>query len=696
MRSDSEQWLIAKNIDTEAEIADLRAKLDEAEETLRAIRSGEVEALVIEGADGRQIYTLESSATASNRFRGEVLAQVSDVAIAVDNEQRVTFFNTAAERQYGVAATEALGCKLGEVYTCRWLRPDDEAESVAALRSCGEWRGEAIHVTRHGHEIYVESTVTMLRAEGDTPGGQLAVIRDITERKLAEAALRESEERGRLAIDAAQMGTWDRNMLTGESLWSPHHEIIFGYQPGKPHRTYSEFLNSLHPEDVARVEAAEREAIAKRTDYSCEYRVIWPDGSIRWVSAFGRFQYDSEGRPIRLLGMIMDITQRKSAQVALMEASEAKDRFLATLSHELRTPLTPALLIIGAVAIDERLDPGLREELATVRRNLELEARLIDDLLDLNRLACGKISLHLQPADLHRALQDVLSICHKEITEKGLALQLELASPDHFVSGDTGRLQQVIWNLLKNATKFTPKGGSITIRSLNPCEGTVRIEVTDTGLGIDPKHFSRLFVAFEQTNAQITRQFGGLGLGLAICKAIVDLHGGKIWVESKGKGHGATFALELPTTNIRVPARTGAKLARKTTSRRSKSGDRNPRILLVEDNADTLRILTRLLEKVGCRVTAADGVNSALAAAQAARAQSEKFDLVVSDLGLPDGDGRELMRQLRDLDGLAGIAISGYGMEADIEQSRAVGFARHLTKPVQLEELQEAISDLAK
>ena len=361
------------------------------------------------------------------------------------------------------------------------------------------------------------------------------------------------------------------------------------------------------------------------------------------------------------------------------------------LSHELRTPLTPVLMTVSAREADTTLTAELREELSMIRRNLELETSLIDDLLDLNRLAHGKITLRLQHADLHDILRNVLEVCREDIKAHNLKLRLELSASQHTVNADGGRLQQVFWNLLKNATKFTPADGTITIRTSNSRAGIVRAEVADTGRGIAPEIIPSLFVAFEQGGTKKTTEHsggGGLGMGLAICKVLVHLHGGKIWVVSKGEYQGSTFFVELPTATGQPPTETAAASARPATKWNPKVGDHDLRILLVEDNADTLRILSRLLERAGCKVTTAQSVSAAMAAAQEVREREEKFDLLISDLGLPDGDGRDIMRELHERDGLSGIAISGYGMEEDIEKSRAAGFAEHLTKPIQMQELQ--------
>jgi signal transduction histidine kinase len=246
------------------------------------------------------------------------------------------------------------------------------------------------------------------------------------------------------------------------------------------------------------------------------------------------------------------IEELKEAKEAAENANRAKDRFLAILSHELRTPLTPALMIVSAHESNPALPCELREDLETVRRNLELEARLIDDLLDLNRLVHGKVALHLGVKDLHHILENVLNICREKIKSKSLIVRLELTATDHRVNCDDARLQQVFWNLLDNATKYSTPGGTITVRSSNPSAGVVRVEVIDSGEGINPEVIPRLFIAFEQGDSRSSQQFAGLGLGLAIGKALVDLHGGRISAQSEGPGQGATFTVEMAVTSYLI------------------------------------------------------------------------------------------------------------------------------------------------
>ncbi|MEA2600281.1 MAG: hypothetical protein QOF89_1273 [Acidobacteriota bacterium] len=360
-------------------------------------------------------------------------------------------------------------------------------------------------------------------------------------------------------------------------------------------------------------------------------------------------------------------------------ASRAKDRFLAALSHELRTPLTPVLLRVAALAGSPELPRPLRDDLRMIQRNVELEAKLIDDLLDLTRITRGKLSLHFEVVEIHEVLEHVVEICLEEAQAKRLEIDIAAAAIEPHVWADPGRLRQVLWNLVKNAVKFTPAGGRIQVRTGNPEPGKIRIEVVDPGIGIEPEVLPHLFNAFEQGDATVTRSFGGLGLGLAISKALVDQHNGTLTGMSSGRGHGATFTVTLATV---APPRPEEIVAAAGIG-----AARSLRLLLVEDHEPTLEVMAALLEMAGHDVNTAPDLRSARALAA-----SHEFDLVVSDLGLPDGTGFDLMRELRDLYGLKGIAVSGYGMEEDLRRSREAGFLEHLVKPVDVEKLKAALA----
>ncbi|HME89016.1 MAG TPA: response regulator [Chthoniobacterales bacterium] len=359
--------------------------------------------------------------------------------------------------------------------------------------------------------------------------------------------------------------------------------------------------------------------------------------------------------------------------------SAAKDWFLAMLSHELRMPLTPVLASVSSLEHESDLPESARECLQLIRRNVELEARLIDDLLVLARISKGKVELNFEIVDAHQLLRNVLEIWQTGIERKKLKLRTEFTAEKIFVQADPARLQQIFWNLIKNAVKFTPNRGKICIRTANDSDGNLRVEVKDTGCGIDPELLPKVFHAFEQGRRN---ELGGLGLGLAISKALVEAHRGFINAESDGRDRGAKLTALFPTCE-RNAVPESAKTPRAAPARRS------VRLLLVEDHEDTNHSLTRMLRRRGYEVHPACDLRSALDLAA-----TRRFDVLVSDIGLPDGSGIDLLKALRAKREVFGIALSGYGMEEDIRRSRDVGFSHHLVKPVDLNKLDSIIQEV--
>ncbi len=339
-------------------------------------------------------------------------------------------------------------------------------------------------------------------------------------------------------------------------------------------------------------------------------------------------------------------------------------------------------MLLSDRATDPALPSDLRDDLAMIRRNVELEARLIDDLLDVTRVSRGKIELHTELVEIDEILRTTIEICTgDEIVRRQLVVALENSAVQHHVLADRARLQQVLWNLINNAIKFSPDRARVVIRTWNPQPGRIAISVRDSGIGIDAEQLPRLFDAFEQGGRAITRRFGGLGLGLAISKALIELHGGVIRAESDGASHGSTFTIELDTC-----ARSVASAPPDAATALTLEAPR--RILLVEDHAPSLAILTRLLSRAGHDVSTANTV----AAAQEILSR-ETFDLLISDLGLPDGSGIDIVRCL-DGSSMPRIALSGYGMEGDVRACLDAGFDSHLTKPVDWPRLASIISQL--
>ena len=391
--------------------------------------------------------------------------------------------------------------------------------------------------------------------------------------------------------------------------------------------------------------------------------------------------------------VVTDLTEQKNQQNLKLakdladKSNRAKDAFLAALSHELRTPLTPVLIAAVELEQNQTLPAHVQRDLAMIRRNVELEARLIDDLLDLTRIASGKLELRSATLDVHATVRAAIAICRPEFELKDQHFETHLEAQQTVTNGDVVRLQQALWNLIRNATKFTPARGHVTVRTRNSPGPGICIEVRDSGIGFEPDDSLKLFEPFEQGSRQITRQFGGLGLGLAISSSIIQAHGGIIRAESRGPNLGATFTIELPLITARATSAGSAH----PHDAESAPGARRVRVLLVEDHKDTRSTLQRYLQAARNDVTATGTAAQALEIAA-----TSKFDVVISDLGLPDdGGGLALMRLLRDRHGLKGIAVSGYGMDEDVAQSRAAGFVHHLTKPFSLERLKDLIVEVS-
>ena len=373
----------------------------------------------------------------------------------------------------------------------------------------------------------------------------------------------------------------------------------------------------------------------------------------------------------------------EAEKIAAQKASKAKDDFLAALSHELRTPLTPALAAATYLEDNaEKLPPEFAEDIEIIKRNVQLQARLIDDLLDLTRIARGKLHFELEDCDAHTITRNALEIAQSAIAAKKLKIATELEAKEHHIRADCIRLQQVFWNLINNAVKFTSPGGEITVRTFNDKQARFHFEIVDTGIGIEPQRLASLFQPFEQADPSVTRHFGGLGLGLAISKRLVDLHGGTIEAESRGRSIGATFKVTLDT--LPEGAASGVK------NRIAGKGSKPLRILLVEDHQDTRRALSRLLTHFGHRV-----VTTGTVATAKQIVGSDQIDVLLCDIGLPDGSGYEVAAQARAKRRIKAIALTGFGTEKDVLRSKEAGFDFHLVKPVNFHELQSVLEQLA-
>jgi PAS domain S-box-containing protein len=621
--------------------------------------------------------------------RETVLASISDAFSALDRNWRYIYVNDKVAELAGWPKEKMLGRVIWEIF------PDSVNtkfyEQCQRVMETGEPAiGEFFHAP---WRRWLDTRIY------PTKNGIVIFRADVTERKEQEriaaereAKLKESQERLRLATEAADVGTFDFYPNTGELQFSDRSRELFGIPPGMK-VTYEMYLAGVHPDDrhiVNETVALLRES-GSSGRFDIEYRTIGiTDNKERWVAERGRAVVDSAGQIARFIGTMLDITDKKTAEILLErakneaeEANRAKDRFLAMLSHELRTPLTPVLMTIASLRREPNLSDDLRHDLEMLQRNIELEALLIDDLLDLTRIAHGKLELHNDAVDIHGTIEHALSICAGDLIGKKIQVIRHFNAREHHCWADPARLQQVFWNVVKNSAKFTPEGGRIVISTRNTEAQQIVIEISDSGIGIDRELIPRIFDAFEQGGGGITSKYGGLGLGLAICKRVIDLHSGSISAQSEGKNRGATFTVTLNA--MATSMLEGPVLFLESEPPQVK----HIHILFVEDHEDTARVLGRILRNAGFDVTHA----GTLAAAQALAA-SKRFDLLISDLGLPDGSGVELMKSLRDMQGIKGIALSGFGTDEDVAASTAAGFAAHLTKPVDWERLRAEIDRL--
>lgn len=541
------------------------------------------------------------------------------------------------------------------------------------------------------------SVVTMpIPPETASGPGLFIMVDDITERRRVEqerdAALKalriKEEQHGRL-VESNIIGIISAN-LSGEITEANDAFLsMLGFTREDLRRNRLSWIDLTPSEYEERDHRAIDELWVSGACTPYEKQFLREDGSRASVligaAALERY-------PRKWIGFVLDITERKRAEQSWKEAkdaaeaaSRAKDDFLAVLSHELRTPLTPVLVAATAMLDDPATPIEVRPMLEMTRRNIELEARLIDDLLDVTRISRGKLQLNKEMVDAHALILQAIEICRDDIRAGGLELNLDLTAEAHHVEADPARLQQVLWNLIKNAVKFTPAGGRLAIQSHQGDDLDLIVEVRDTGIGIEPASLPVIFDAFEQGETTTRRRFGGLGLGLAISRVVTEMHGGRLSATSEGSGQGATFTLELATVPAPAPV-----VQERPPALQGQPTHRPLKILLVEDNKDTLHYLSWILTQHGHQVRAVGRLELALDAAG-----ETSFDLVISDIELPDGSGLDLMRHLHTRRRIPAIAMSGFGSDEDIELSRASGFDEHLIKPVDFRRLATVIQQLA-
>ncbi len=623
------------------------------------------------------------------RFR-LLVESVQDFAIfMLDPDGCVVTWNSGARRNFRYSAQEIVAQHFSQFYTEDEQKAGRPRWDLDCARVQGRIEDEGWRVRKGGARFWAFAVITAMRDVKGRLIGFAIVTRDLTERKEAEAKLRATEEQFRLLVDGVdEYAIYLLDCMGNVASWNVGAQRVKGY-------TASEIIGKnfacfYTAEDVAAGRPQRNLESARADGHVRDQGLrVRKDGSTFHAEVVLTALRDEGGNLRAFSKVARDVTdhiERRDAETAMIaaeKANKAKDDFLAALSHELRTPLTPALAAASYLVDNaEKLPSEFGEDLDTIRRNVQLEARLIDDLLDLTRVKRGKIDLRFERVDAHDCVRQAIEITHSTIAEKGLKLSVSLNAENHHIRADSVRIQQVFWNLINNAVKFTASGGQIEICTSNNENGRFECAITDTGIGIEAERQRSLFTAFDQGAGTAARQFGGLGLGLAISKHLIDLHDGAITVESRGRSYGATFRVTLDAVADTVGDDQDVQPLQKPV--------KPLRILLVEDHGDTRRTLSRLLTHFGHDISVADCTQSAKEIVD-----TKEFDVLLSDIGLPDGSGYDVITHAKQKQPIKGIALTGFGMDEDIRKSKEAGFDFHLTKPVDFAELRSVLGQLA-
>jgi PAS domain S-box-containing protein len=626
------------------------------------------------------------------------IEDIKDYAIFMtDAEGRVISWNLGAERILGYSEAEIQGRTASRFFTPEDLERGEDKKELATAANEGRAEDERWHVRRDGTRFWASGVVTPVRDEAGALLGFTKVMRDMTERKRLE------EERDRfftLSMDMLCIVGLDGYLRRV----NPAFEKTLGF-------TAEEMLavpifDFLHPEDRPILKAEYMKLSTGEPTTYLENRSRCKDGSYKWVG-WTYFPVPEEGLAY---GVGREVTKRRQMEETLKlraeeleQANHTKDEFLATLSHELRTPLTAILgwtRLLRARQFDEA---GQERAVEIIERNAEAQAKLIEDLLDVSRIITGKLRLEVRPLALTPIVETAVNALRPAAEAKRLQLEPDLDIKTGPMTGDPNRLRQIITNLLSNAIKFTPDGGRIEVR-LERADSYARLTVRDTGTGIRAEDLPYIFERFRQADSTSTRAHSGLGLGLAIVRHLVELHGGTVQAESRGEGQGAAFTVDLPlmTTQLKSDGSEWAQDAPEQARLKMDEGESfgDPRaleglqVLLVEDEQDTRELVRTILEGCGARVTAVASAGEALAALE-----QVKPDVLVSDIGMPGENGYELIKKIRALEPerggkVAAVALTAYAGTNDRRRALLAGFQTHLAKPVEPDELLAVVATL--
>lgn len=628
---------------------------------------------------------------------------------AFDRECKLIAWNRAMQRISGLSSDEVMGKRVVDFFP--FLRePGSDACFSAALE--GKELVSQNHPYGPSETGIFESHYSPLYDEHNQIAGGIAVITDITARKQAEEAAHTAYRQLSFHVESSPLAVveWDSDFRV--SRWSQSAERLFGWKAEEVIGKHVNEWRFVFADDVDAValvtnrqrEGVEVQGIQRNRNYTRE-------GSVLYCEWYNSVLRDDREKLVSVLSLVLDVTARQSAEeeraASLLrerdarrhaeEADRLKDEFLATLSHELRTPLTSILGWASMIRNGEVEGSNAARAIETIERNARSQARLIDDLLDVSRIITGNLRLDMHPLNLAPIVEAALDALRPTADVKGIRLQTRFVPEECLVKGDPNRLRQVIWNLLSNAIKFTQRGGSVNIE-LNCIESTARLKVSDTGDGISAEFLPYVFDRFRQAEGSISRKQGGLGLGLAVARHLVELHGGTITAESEGIGKGSVFSVDLPLGQERRDPARAEERRREGERRRSRSGGvvrlDGVHVLLVEDDDDSRKLLGTMLKRYGARVTSTKSAEEALRVFE-----DELPDVMISDIGMPDQDGYELVRKLRALPAEKGgavpaIALTGYASRKDRERALNSGYQQHMAKPIEQADLIKSIAAL--
>jgi PAS domain S-box-containing protein len=629
----------------------------------------------------KQETTLRES---EERFR-LLVSGVRDYAIfMLDPTGHVQTWNAGAEYIKGYSAEDIIGSHFSRFYPPDAIQRGLPETELRGARMQGRFEDEGWRVRKDGSRFWANVIITAVRNPAGHLIGFSKITRNLTERRRHEEALRESEERFRLLVDGV---TEYAIMLLNEegfvTSWNVGAERIKGYRSdeiiGKhvSHFYPSEAVLNNEPWEHLRT----ARTVGRLTDEGWRVR---KDGTLFWANTVVTALKDAEGRPYGFAKVTQDLTQRRHAE-ALADTAQRMHEFIAMLAHELRNPLAPIRNAVALMGRKGLQDPTLESMRKTIDRQSILLTRLLDELLDVNRIARGQFAIEHEPVDVRDVLARALETSRPLIDSRGHTLEIAVADQPMHVIGDSLRLTQAVLNLLNNAAKYTPEGGRIRL-SCSARAAEVEIRVADNGVGIERKMLDKVFDLFVQVDAAANSALGGLGVGLALVRRVVELHGGSVQARSTGKGFGAEFI-------VRLPLSTQALHAVSSDGVQSTSAIDRLRVLVVDDNQDSADTLNLLLESMGQDVFTVYDAQTALGAAQSFRP-----DLILLDIGMPQKSGYEVAREILSASPTPRpvlVAVTGWGQDTDKDRATEAGFQYHFVKPISESVLQTILNEVA-